>query len=61
MYKLRKHIVEYLIIVYLSVEIWHITRFETFKIKAQDNFLNPPVTFKFTNIFYRWGQFDPSN
>ena len=23
--------------------------------------LNPPITFKFTNIFYPWGQFDPSN
>ena len=22
---------------------------------------NPPITFKFTNIFYAWGQFDPNN
>jgi len=24
-------------------------------------YFNPPFTFKFTNIFYRSGQFDPSN
>ena len=36
-----------------------ITKSQPFQMSV--HFVNHPITFKFTYIFYPWGQFDPSN